>query len=61
MICNEIWLHSFTPESKHSSTKWHHKGLPLPEIFKMQPSVGKIIVFQDSEGVIHIDFLSVVQ
>jgi hypothetical protein len=40
--------------------EWHHMGFPLPKEFKTQLSAGKIVasVFWDSEGVVHVNFLS---
>jgi hypothetical protein len=50
-------------ESKQSSVEWYHKGLPLPETVRTWPSAAKIMasVFWDSEGIILVNFLSVVQ
>jgi hypothetical protein len=46
-------------ESRSSPAKWHHKGsLPL-KIYKTHLPAGKNMasMFQDSEGVIHVDFI----
>jgi hypothetical protein len=51
-----MWVHYFTPESKQSSTEWHHKGsLPSKEIRTAVSIMAS--VFWDSEGVIYGDFL----
>jgi histone-lysine N-methyltransferase SETMAR len=59
LMCDKIWVHYFTADSKQSSMEQCHKGSPSPKKLKTHLSDGKIMasVVWNSEGVIHIDFL----
>lgn len=51
---DETWVHYYEPESKQQSRQWKHEDSPPPVKFKVQASVGKVmmIIFWDERGVI---------
>jgi hypothetical protein len=60
VTCNEVWVHSFVPETRRASMEWQHKYLPPLRKVKTTPSVGRVTasVFWDSEGIMFINFLT---
>jgi hypothetical protein len=60
VACDETWVHYFTPESKIASKQCKHTHPPPPKKAKAIFSAGKImaIMFWDSKGIIHLDFLT---
>ncbi|GFS06420.1 histone-lysine N-methyltransferase SETMAR [Elysia marginata] len=56
---DESWVHHYGPESKRQSMEHRHKSSPSPRKFKVVASARKVmlIVFWDSEGIFHIEFL----
>jgi hypothetical protein len=60
VTCDVTWVHYFTPESKRASKQCKHTHSSPPKKVKAIFSAGKIMatVFWDSEGIIHLDFLT---
>jgi hypothetical protein len=55
----ETCCHHYEPESKRQSMEWQRVNSPSRKKFKMQPSVGKVLVIVswDRKGMIPLDFL----
>jgi len=56
---DETWVYHYDPETKQQSMEWRHSGLPLPKIFRMQKSTGKVLtsIFWDQDGIPLIGYL----
>jgi len=48
------------PDNKRSSIQWRHPESPKPKKVKTTFFAGKVMasIFQDSEGVLYVDFLT---
>jgi hypothetical protein len=57
VICNETWVHCFTPGSRTASKQCNHTHSLPPKKAKAIFSAGKMMtaVFWDSKGIIHLD------
>ena len=57
---NESWVIDYDPETKRQSAEWHTKSSPRPKKARMSRSRVKtmIIVFYDSRGIVHKEFVS---
>ena len=51
---DETLVHFHQPETKRASKEWRHSLSPKPNIFRTEPSAGKVMltVFWDEKGVI---------
>ena len=56
---DEIWVFEYDPETKRQSCEWHSPGSPCPRKARMSKSRIKsmLIVFFDSKGIVHKEFL----
>jgi len=56
---DETWVFDYDPETKRQSEEWHTKSSPLPKKARMSRSRVKtmIIVFFDSRGIVHKEFV----
>ena len=56
---DESWVLDYDPETKRQSSEWHTKSSPRPKKARMNRSKVKtmIIVFFDSRGIVHKEFL----
>lgn len=56
---DESWVFEYDPETKRQSSEWHSPGSPRPRKARMSKSRIKsmLIVFFDSKGVVHKEFL----
>ena len=56
---DESWVFDYDPETKRQSSEWHTKSSPRPKKARMSRSKVKtmIIVFFDSRGIVHKEFL----
>jgi len=56
---DESWVFDYVPETKRQSEEWHTKSSPRPKKVRMNKSRVKtmIIVFFDSRGFVHKDFV----
>ncbi|XP_068246292.1 protein GVQW3-like [Palaemon carinicauda] len=59
VTCDESWVFTYDPESKHQSAQWKHPTSPRPKKAKMSRSQEKamIIPFFDSQGLIHVEWV----
>jgi len=55
----EIWIHHYTPESKHHSAEWTTTGESRPKRPKTQMSADKVLtsVFWNAHGILFFDYL----
>jgi len=60
---DEIWCYQFDPESKRQSMEWRSPPSPRPKKSRLQKSKVKtmLIVFFDSDSIIHKEFVPVGQ
>jgi len=56
---DEAWVFDYDPETKRPSEEWHMKSSPRPKKARMNRSRVKtmIIVFFDSRGIVHKEFV----
>ena len=56
---DESWVFEYDPETKRQSCEWHSPGSPRPRKARMSKSRIKsmLIVFFDSKGIVHKEFL----
>jgi len=56
---DESWVFDYDPETKRQSEEWHTKSSPCPKKARMNRSRVKtmIIVFFDSSGIMHKEFV----
>ena len=56
---DESWVFEYDPETKRQSCEWHSPGSPRPRKARMSKSRIKsmLIVFFDSKGIVHREFL----
>ena len=56
---DESWVFDYDPETKRQSAEWHMKSSPRPKKARMSRSRVKtmIIVFFDSRGIVHKEFV----
>ena len=56
---DETWIFEYDPETKRQSSEWHTKNSPRPKKARMSKSRVKamLVVFFDSKGVIHSEFV----
>ena len=56
---DESWVFEYDPETKRQSCEWHSPGSPCPRKARMSKSRIKsmFIVFFDSKGIVHKEFL----
>ena len=56
---DESWVFDYDPETKWQSEEWHTKSSPRPKKARMSRSRVKtmIIVFFDSRGIVHKEFV----
>jgi len=56
---NGSWVFDYDPETKRQSEDWHTRSFPLPKKAHMSRSRVKtmIIVFFDSRGIVHKEFV----
>jgi hypothetical protein len=49
---DETWVHYHQPETKKASKEWHHTSSPKPKKFRIQPTVGNVMLtlFWDKQG-----------
>jgi len=54
----ETWYFAYDPETKRQSSEWNGKASPRPKKLKFQRSRIKnmLIIFFDSQGVVHKEF-----
>jgi histone-lysine N-methyltransferase SETMAR len=59
IIMDKIWIHHYTPESKHQSKQWTEASCSAPEKTRSVPSAEKFMasVFWDAEGILFINYL----
>ena len=56
---DELWVFDYDPETKRQSAEWHKKSSPRPKKAHVSRSRVKtmIIVFFDSRGIVHKEFV----
>lgn len=56
---DESWMFEYDPETKRQSEEWHTSASPKPKKARMSKSKIKamLIVFFDSKGIVHFEFL----
>jgi hypothetical protein len=56
---DETWCFAYDPETKRHSSEWVGETAPLPKKLKFQKSRIKtmLIIFFDSQGVVHTEFV----
>ncbi|XP_068238535.1 protein GVQW3-like [Palaemon carinicauda] len=59
VTCDQSWVFTYDPESKHQSAQWKHPTSPRPKNAKMSRSQEKamVIPFFDSQGLIHVEWV----
>ncbi|KAF0706444.1 protein GVQW3-like [Aphis craccivora] len=57
---DETWVFAYDPETKLHSSEWHTTTSPRPKKSRVVKSQLKVmfIVFFDSEGLVHLEFVS---
>jgi len=55
----ETWCFAYDPETKWQSSEWVVETFPQPKKLKFQRSRNKtmVIIFFDSQGVVHKEFI----